>query len=137
MTNLDCLVLKLEEVECDSNNIDTTIYIIHDTLTNHFVVRGKRRDIRGNESYSYSFNCYKQETLIEFLLYVICEKNTVNETLYVFDNMPKHSDEITYDFLQRHENTNYEIAGYDNQQVCRNKISNLLDFLQNIFNLYN
>ena len=137
MPFVDCLVLKLEEIESDSRKTDTTIYIIFDKLLEKFVVRGKRRDITDNDAPTYSFDCYSKQTLIDFLMYVICEQNTINETIYNFDNMPKLSDEITYDFLSRHENKDYEISGYNNQILSKKRISSLLNILINVFNLYN
>ena len=139
MPFVDCLVLKLEEIETDSQLPDTTIYIIFDKLMNKFVIRGKRRDIMGVNAPIYSFEChtFNKNTLIDFIKYVICPKNTVNETIYNFDNMPKLSDEITYDFLQRHEHKDYEISGYNDQKMSRKRISRLLDILENVFNFYN
>jgi hypothetical protein len=133
------MVLKLEEVDYKLNKPDTTIYIIFDSLLNKYVIRGKRRDVDFHESASatYSFDCYNRESLINFLMYVICKNNTVNETLYVYDNMPKTCEEITFEFLQRHDNKDYEISGYDNQKISRKNISKLLDILQNVNNLYN
>ena len=37
--------------------------------------------------------------------------------LYNYDNLPDTSNEITFEFLKRHDNTVYELAGYDNQKV--------------------
>ena len=139
MSFVDCLVLKLEEIEYESQLPDTTIYIIFDKLNNKFIIRGKRRDIMGitAPTYSFEYNNFNKQSLVDFIKYVICHTNTVNETMYNFDNMPKLSDEITYDFLQRHENKDYEISGYNNQKLSRKRISRLLDILENVFNLYN
>ena len=38
----DCLVLKLEEFEFNTDNIDNTIYILYDTNKETYIVRGTR-----------------------------------------------------------------------------------------------
>ena len=53
----DCLVLKLEEVERDTNNIDTILYIIYDKKNNNYLIRGERKSTAKSQSCNYSFNC--------------------------------------------------------------------------------
>jgi hypothetical protein len=83
----DTLVLKLEEVEADTKQIDTTIYIFYDKKTHHFFVRGRRRWTPNHQSCTYSFQCEFAKDLADFLQYIICKKNRVNEVLYNYDNL--------------------------------------------------
>ena len=63
--SVDCLVLKIEEieevievieeVETLKKKIDTTLYILYDTVKEKYIIRGKRRDLRYKKSNEYSF----------------------------------------------------------------------------------
>ena len=46
----DCLVLKLEEVECGTNKKDTTIYVFYDKEEHKYVVRGQRKVTKSHKS---------------------------------------------------------------------------------------
>jgi hypothetical protein len=95
----DCLVLKLVEIERDTNLIDTTVYIFYDKKTHNFFVRGRRRNTPNIDSQVYSFQCEFAKDLAEFLQYVICKNNKVNEVLYNYDNLPAESNDVTFEFL--------------------------------------
>lgn len=132
----DCLVLKFEEIEDDTNNIDTTIFIFYDTNQKHYVVRGKRRDTKKYQSCTYSFNCQYASGLVEFLQYIICHSNSVNETLFNFDNLPMNSDDITYEYLYNYDHPKYELSGYNNAKILNKKLLKKLEMLKNIYNYY-
>ena len=53
--NTDCLVLKIEEHDIDTTELDTTLYILYDKNESHFVIRGKRFS-KVMDSCTYSFN---------------------------------------------------------------------------------
>jgi hypothetical protein len=132
----DTLVLKLEEVEKNTNKIDTTIYIFYDKRTHHFFVRGQRRWSPNHQSCTYSFQCEFAKDLVDFLQYIICKKNRVNEILYNYDNLPVESNDVTFEFLHDYDHSDYEIAGYDNVRFNRKKFANTLRILRNVFNYY-
>jgi len=132
----DTLVLKLEEVEKNTNKIDTTIYIFYDKRTHHFFVRGQRRWSPSHQSCTYSFQCEFAKDLVDFLQYIICKKNRVNEILYNYDNLPVESNDVTFEFLHDYDHSDYEIAGYDNVRFNRKKFANTLRILRNVFNYY-
>ena len=111
----DCLVLKLEENEADSKNIDTTVYIFYDKKEHNYVIRGQRRCSDNIHSCTYSFVSEHLNSVADFLQYVICSNNTVNEILYNFDSLPIDSNEITYELLKKYDDVSYELSGYNNK----------------------
>jgi len=135
----DCLVLKIEEFEMyDTNKKDTTIYILYDQKNEHYVIRGKRRNIKDNiDAQIYSFNCKEAKDLESFLSFVICIQNYWSLSLYNYDNLPYKSDNITYQFLQEHESREYEISGYDMLKYNKKRLIKDLKMLKNVFNTYN
>ena len=132
----DTLVLKLEEVERDTDKLDTTIYIFYDKTTHHYYVRGQRRWTPQHQSCTYSFQCEFAKDLVEFLDYIICRKNKVNEILYNYDNLPLDSNDVTFEFLHDYDHSDYEISGYDHVKFSKKKLSNTLRILRNVFNYY-
>ena len=67
---------------------------------------------------------------------VIDTRNTVNETLMNYDNLPGSSNDITYDFLQEYFHLDYEVAGYDRQKLVRKRLLKNLRMLRNVYNKY-
>jgi hypothetical protein len=132
----DCLVLKFEEIENATGQVDTTLYVLYDKSRHVFVVRGRRRWTATSQSCTYSFDCEFASELADFIEYVICENNTVNEVLYNYDNLPKSSNEITFEFLHDYDHGDYEISGYNNQNLRKKKLLKNLRMLRNVYNYY-
>ena len=132
----DCLVFKFEEIEEDSEKIDTTVYVLYDKNEHHYVIRGHRRWSEKVQSCTYSFNSEYAQDVADFLQYIICKENTINETLMNYDNLPGSSNDITYDFLQEYCHTDYELAGYDRQKLVRKRLLRNLRMLRNVYNKY-
>ena len=132
----DCLVFKFEEVDKVSKQIDTTLYVLYDKNRHRYLVRGQRRWTPKYHSCTYSFECEYAKDLADFIEYVICSKNKVNETLYNYDNLPNNPDEITYDFLHDYDHSDYELSGYDSQRIKRRRLLTNLRMLRNVFNYY-
>ena len=132
----DCLVLKIEEYDIETKELDTTIYILYDKKEHQFIIRGKRFS-KNMDSCTYSFNCTFAEDLADFVSFVICRKNLWSYTLYNYDNFPHSSNDISYDFLVIHNSRVYELAMYDHQKYKRSKLLKQLRMLRNVFNYYN
>jgi hypothetical protein len=132
----DCLVFKFEEYDVDREEIDTTVYVLYDKKEHQYVVRGQRRWTPRHQSCTYSFNCEFAQDLADFLQYVVCKDNVVNETLFNYDNLPLNSNDITYEFLHDYDHSDYELAGYDRQKLSRKRLLRNLRMLRNIHNLY-
>jgi hypothetical protein len=132
----DCLVLKIEEYDIDTNALDTTLYVLYDKKEHHFIVRGQRFS-KTIESCVYSFKCEFAHELEDFLSFVVCKKNHWTYTLYNYDNLPSTSDEISYDFLQRNDSKVYELAAYDYQKFNKKQLLKNLRILRSVFNNYN
>jgi hypothetical protein len=132
----DCLVFKFEEVEKDTGNIDTTVYVLFDQRKEKYIVRGQRRWTPKYQSCSYSFECGYICDLVEFLQYLVCRDNTVNEILYNYDNLPDDSNKITYEFLHDYDHADYEISGYNDKKFSKKRLFSNLRMLRNISNQF-
>jgi len=133
----DCLVLKIEEFDVDTQKIDTTVYILYDKKTHRYFIRGRRPWSPQRHSCTYSFECEFAHELTDFLQYLICDYNTISEILYNYDNLPQDANEITFEFLNEYDHADYEISGYNNLKFDRKKITKTLRMLRNVFNYYN
>ncbi len=131
----DCLVLKIEEHDVDTNELDTTLYIIYDKKQHNFIVRGKRFS-KLMDSTTYSFNCEFADELVDFITFIICTKNKWTYVLYNYDNLPHDSNDITYDFMKKHDSKEYELGGYDYQKYDKKILLKSLRILRNVFNIY-
>jgi hypothetical protein len=132
----DCLVFKLEEVESITEKIDTTLYIIYDKKNSKYLIRGSRRLSSKYEPCTYSFECEFAHELADFIEYLICPKNRINEILYSYDNLPEDPNEITFDFLNEYECEDVEISGYNDFKLKRRRLLRNLRMLRNVFNYY-
>jgi len=132
----DCLVFKLEEVEESSGRIDTTLYVIYDKKNHRYLIRGSRRLSAKYEPCAYSFECEYAHELADFIQYLICPSNKVNEILYSYDNLPYNSNDITFEFLNENAYEDYEISGYNDFTLKRRRILKILRMLRNVFNIY-
>lgn len=133
----DCLVFKIEEYDTTVKELDTTVYILYDKEEHKYVVRGRRRHTPEHLSCTYSFDCEYANDLVDFLKYIICKENTINEVLYNYDNLPATSSEITFEFLQENDERTYEISGYNGLKCTRKRLLRNLRMLRNVFNYYN
>ncbi len=135
ITSTDCLVLKIIEFDTDTEKKDTELYIIYDNKNGHFMIRGKRCDTRKITSVPYSFNCDTSANVYDFIDSILCSFNNISYTLYNYDNL---TDDNTFEFLHRCNDPAYEIVGYDNVTLSRNKkhIMRILRSLRNVYNHY-
>ena len=133
----DCLVLKLEEVDINSKEIDTVVFILYDAKKSEYVIRGQRTRTVTYDSCTYSFISNSIPDVVNFLQYVICKSNLVNETLYNYDNLSNNSNNITFEFLQEYEDKEYELSGYNNLKLSKKRLVRNLNILRNVFNYYN
>lgn len=134
----DALIFKIEEYDCENNELDTTLFIFYDARTDHYVLRGKRTETSFSKSKEYSFECdaSKRSGLLDFIQLVIDKKNYVSLVFYNYDNLPEYSNEVTYDFLSKNEENTYEITGYDRVKSTRSNIMKYLRALRSVFNYY-
>ena len=132
----DCLVFKFEEVEKDTERIDTTVYVLYDQRKQKYIVRGQRKWTPRYQSCTYSFECDNQCDLADFLQYIVCPDSRVNEVLYNYDNLPYDSNKITYEFLHDHDHSDYEISGYNSKKFNSKRLFKNLRMLRNISNQF-
>jgi hypothetical protein len=131
----DTLVFKIVEYDADFNRPDTKMYVLYDTATHRYVIRGKRSSSTV-DSCTYSFECKYENDLMDFLEFCLDTTNKFSYILYNYNNLPETSNEITFEFLKAHDSMVYEIAGYDNQSLQRNRMLKYLRMLRNVFNKY-
>ena len=127
----DCLVLKIEERDQDTYEIDNTVFILYDYLKCQYVIRGQRAE---KKSCAYSFVCDKKKQLVSFLTTLIPASNLWTYILYNYDNLPKESNDITYEFLKEYESEEYELYGYDDMMYNKKKLIKQLNILRNVYN---
>ena len=132
----DCLVLKIEEYDSETYELDTTVFLLYDKKERQYVIRGKRRVTETADSCDYSFVCNRINDLVDFLGFVICKQNLWTYVLYNYNNLPYDSNDITYDFLTDVSSV-YEISGYNKQKYNKNKLLTNLRMLRNVFNYHN
>jgi hypothetical protein len=132
----DCLVLKIEEHDSETNELDTTLFIVYDKKEHYFIVRGKRFS-RKIVFHSYSFICEFAEELADFISFTIDKNNKLSYILYNYNNLPYTSNEITYEFMNKNVSIEYEIVGYENIKYERKELLKNLRMLRNVFNYYN
>lgn len=132
----DCLVLKIEEYDSETHELDTTVFLFYDYKEHNYVIRGKRAVTERHDSCDYSFVCLDERDLADFLEFIICKKNLWTYVLYNYDNLPYNSNDITYDFLTDVSPV-YELTGYNKQKYRRGKLLTILRILRNVFNYHN
>lgn len=132
----DCLVLKLEEFERNTDNIDNTIYILYDTNKERYIVRGTRSGGVSNTQNDFSYECENVDSLIVFLRYAIGKYNMVSESLYNFPEMYVESNNITFDYLCERSRESEEISGYMISRIKKSRLKKLLIMLRDLGNYY-
>jgi hypothetical protein len=132
----DCLVYKLEEYDELTDELDNTIYILYDKKEHNYIIRGKRKCANNCHPPSYSFVSKYENSVVDFLQYVICKSSYVDETLYNYDNLTNFSNDITYEYLNELNNDNNEISGYNEQKLGKKRLLKNIRMLRNVFNYY-
>jgi hypothetical protein len=132
----DCLVLHIQEIEKDIGDIDTSLFVLYDTQTRLYVIRGKRMDARTRSFHPYSFVCDSFNDLCTFVGFIICSENYVTYSLYNYKDLPLDANDITYEYLANSVCRSSEIAGYDNVPVNKKQMKNILSVLAGVFNNY-
>ena len=132
----DCLVLKLEEFEFNTDNIDNTIYILYDTNKETYIVRGTRDGGVSNTQSDFSYECENVDSLIVFVRYAIGKHNRVNESLYNFPEMYVESNNITFDYLCERSRESEEISGYIISRIKKSRLKKILTMLRDVGNYY-
>ncbi len=132
----DCLVFKYQEFDVDRKDIDTTLYVLYDTREDTYLIRGQRKWSPIHQSCTYSYECNSANYLADFIQYIICPHNKVNEILYNYDNLPEDPNEITFELLNEYDHSDYEIAGYNNETLSKFRLLRNLRMLRNVSNGY-
>ena len=133
----DCLVLKIEEHDAQTKDLDTTLYILYDEKYRNFLIRGRRSYVNNIQPCEYSFLCKSVHELVYFITFVISKKNLWTYAIFNYDNLPVESDNISFDYLYTHDNDNIELAAYDKIKYKKKDLINNVKMLKNVFNYYN
>jgi hypothetical protein len=133
----DCLVLKIEGVNINRSDIETTIYVLYDKKDHNYVIRGKRSDSEFYESKEYSFICEELQDVIYFITFVVSKKNLWSYTLYNYDSLPVDSNDISFEYMHNNDYADMVLAMYENKKYNRHILTKNLRMLRNVFNYYN
>jgi len=128
----DCVVLRIDEFDRDTQKLDTSMYVLYDVNEEVYVIRGKRSD----DWNTYSFYCETLHGLVEFVSTVICKNNLWSYSLYNCDNLPLDSDVITFGTIEYSVKKESEIVGYDCQDYNEKTLKRMLRILRNVYNYY-
>ena len=128
----DCVVLRIDEFDCDSHKLDTSMYVLYDVNEEMYVIRGKRP----NEWQTYSFYCDSMRDTMDFVRTVICKGNLWSYSLYNCSNLPVNSDVITFGTLEYNVKKESEIVGFDYQKYNKKFLKRMLRILRNVYNYY-
>lgn len=142
VTITDCLVLKIVERDCDDSKVDTTMFVLYDTKSKNYIVRGKRSEIVGRTTnkvinpVTYSFLCDGLKDLVTFITFTICPRNLWTYGLYNHNNLHEFSEDITFEDLQKYLSVEYEVSGYNDKKFDLKELTQNLRMLKNVYNLY-
>jgi hypothetical protein len=130
-----CLILCIEEHDSkiNPNSIDTRLFIGWNNETQDYFLRGRRQDLSFSNYVPYAFDCELTDDLYDFIEFVLGVKGKKSITLYNFNNINNFSD-VTYEFLEKYMDKNYEIVGYDNVKLQPKQIKTQLRLVKNIYN---
>ena len=128
----DCLVLRIDEIDVDTNKSDITMYVLYDSNNETFVIRGKRE----NEWTTHSYYCDDVKELSSFISTVICKQNFWSYTLYTMSNLSDNSDEISFGTLDIKATKETEFCGYDKLAYSEKTLRKMLNILRNVYNYY-
>jgi hypothetical protein len=130
------LILCIEELDyTDPRNIvDICLFIGWDNTTETYFVRGKRQDTSRTYFVPFAFQCYSSHELYDFIEFCVnYEDGIINVNLYNFNNIKSVAKEdLTYEFFEEHEDSDYLIAGYDEFKTNRKYMLKILKMLRNI-----
>lgn len=128
----DCLVLRIDEFDCDSLKLDTSMYILYDVNEDLYVIRGKRPGAWE----TYSFYCDTMHGVKDFVSTIICKHNYWTYNLYNCDNLHLDSDDITFGSLEDSVRKTNELVAYDFQKYNKKTLKRMLRILRNVYNYY-
>lgn len=130
----DCLVLKIQEVCSHLNEVDVELFVLYDQEKNYFVIRGRRKESSSFEFTPFSFACDFASDVYDFINTIIYKKNILNVTLYNYTDLPKTSDDITFESLESDEDIKNEIVGYDDAGKNKQWFLRMIRSLRNVYN---
>lgn len=134
--NMDILVIKLEEINTKTYELENSFFVLYDNIQHKFILKGKKRDVDNIIAYTYSFDCWSINALIDFILYVTSKTSVINEILYNYNGLQPDLNNLEYSFLYNLEKADYEISRHNCQKISQKNLQKLFGVLQNVFNLH-
>ena len=130
----DTLVLRIREF--DNEQDECCIFVIYDQSEMKYVIRGKCANKMGMiNSIPFSFKANSRKSARRFIQTVINVKsNTIGYDVYNYDNLPKFSNEITYDFLDENVDDLYLLSAYDKANVRSLTLNHMLYVIKHTYN---
>jgi hypothetical protein len=150
----DLLVMKMVEIgattteEISPLGVMATVYVFYDYKSELFGVRCGYRKLSGDEG-SFSYYVEKKDVLLDFLLELFHRPERVEVGLMSFSDLPKNSDDITYDILKEYDEEKNEISCYsynhpdndkdtyeDEEKYPNKEIMHYLNIIESVYNDY-
>jgi hypothetical protein len=133
----DCLVLRLVEVTSNTRlGYDQEMFIIWDDRLKKFYVYGKRVVTSTYDSQPYIYTFKSSKHVLNFID-LLCFPDRFTVELYNYDNLPRNSNDITFEFLKKCVHSDYEVVAYDDVDFNRkmnNEIVRCVEILQQAVN---
>jgi hypothetical protein len=149
----DTLVIKISEnntstlEDTDHRSAVGTTYVFYDYKKELFGVRcGYVK--RNGKTVTFSYYVDNKEVLLDFLLEFIYLPKEAEITLVNYPDLPKESDDITYELLRKYDQDENEISGYTHNEddddeeeeeddVFPNKeLVRFLNIIESVYNTY-
>jgi len=113
----DTLVIKVSEYgasssdEISSRSLTSSLYVFYDYKTRFFGVRCGYTKKNGDIG-SFSYYVDNEDMVVEFLLEFFHDPLRTTVALVNYSDLPKNSDDITYEYLKENDEDKNEISGY-------------------------
>ena len=131
MSSSDCLILLVEEYS-EENTVGCRIYVLYDTATGKYLVRGQE-----GEHMPYSFNVKDTKTdSICYFTQMILGDELCRMTLYNHWDLPPTNEQITYDYLNDNLSDEHVIVQYKVDLFSKSEFRKALEVIKDLFNNY-
>jgi hypothetical protein len=132
----DKLILKLEEIDEESDSVKLTCYVAYDHNEEEYFICGKRisdkEEGEEGEEGDFKFYCKTRKNTMYFLKYLFSspdETGNMNHVLYNYKYLEDHEC-VDYWVLNEQEDSRCELSGYDGARYSKSWLSPLLKTLK-------
>lgn len=143
MSSTDCLIVKVVEVNTDTQDTEDTedkkivniLYIFYDINEQQFFVRGKRFH-EGSNYNPYSFIANDVTSLDSFIDVITLNDSDIIYELINYNNLEYESHDITFDYLAENESPENKLSSFYPDKYSSRTFKKILSVIQNLYNYY-